>query len=78
MQHLLFFNSISIGFRGRVLSNGFIYAMPFPTIVCLGINDVLLVFKAADIMPLLPGSMRILFLAVRGIDVCCMYSLCVA
>ena len=33
--------SISIGLSGKFESNGFIYAMPLPMIVCLGgVNDV--------------------------------------
>ena len=56
MQHPLFSNSTSIGFKGSVLSNGFTYTIPFPMIVCLGVNDVLFGFKVEDIVPMLPGS----------------------
>ena len=77
-QHLLFSNSTSISFKGSVLSSGFMYTMPFLTIVCLGVNDAMFGFSIVDIMPVPPGNMRILLLTVIGIDVCCMYNLCVA
>ena len=41
MQQQLFSNLISIGLKGNVVSNGLAYAIPFPVIVCLGVNDVL-------------------------------------
>ena len=52
--------------------------MPFPIIVCLGVKDVLLGHKVSITIPVFPGSIRILFLTVNGIEICCMYSLFVA
>ena len=76
MQQQLFSNSISIGLSGKVGSNGFIYAMPLPMIVCLGVSDVLFGHKVSETTPAFPGSMRILFLTVNGIKICWRYNLC--
>ena len=76
MQQWLFSNSISIGLRGKLESNGFMYAMPLPVIVCLGVNDVLFGHNVNDIIPVFPGNTRILFLTVNGIEICWRYSLC--
>ena len=70
MQQWLFSNSISMGLSGKFASNGFTYAMPLPIIVCLGVNDVLFSHKVRDTTPVFPGSMRILFLTVNGIEIC--------
>ena len=75
MQQRLFSNSISIGLSGKSLSNGFTYAMPLPIIVCLGVNDVLFSHSVNARIPVLPGSIRILFLTVNGMEICCMYNL---
>ena len=76
MQQRLFSNSISIGLRGKLESNGFMYATPLPVTVCLGVNDVLFGHYVNDTIPVFPGSMRILFLAVNGIEICWRYNLC--
>ena len=76
MQKQLFSNSISIGLSGKLGSNGFMYVMPLPVIVCLGVNDVLFGHNVSDTIPVFPGSTRILFLTVNGIEICCRYSLC--
>ena len=52
--------------------------MPFPIIVCLGVKDVLFGHKVNVTIPVFLGSIRILFLTVNGIEICCMYSLFVA
>ena len=52
--------------------------MPFPIIVCLGVKYVLLGHKVSITIPVFPGNIRILFLTVNGIEICCMYSLFVA
>ena len=65
-----------MGLSGKFGSNGFTYAMPLPVIVCLGVNDVLFSHKAKDTTPVFPGSMRILFLTVNGIEICWGYNLC--
>ena len=70
IQQQLFSNSIYMGLSGKFGSNGFTYAMPFPIIVCLGVNDILLGHKVKDTAPVFPGSMRILFLTVSGIKIC--------
>ena len=62
MQQWLFSNSISIGLRGKLGSNGFMYATPLPVIVCVGVNDVLFGCNVSDTTPVFPGSMHILFL----------------
>ena len=59
-----------MGLSGKFVSNGFTYAMPLPIIVCLGVNDVLFGHKVKDTTPVFPGSMRILFLIVNGIEIC--------
>ena len=43
--------------------------------VCLGVKDVLLGRKVNVTIPVLSGSIRMLFLSVNGIEICCMYSL---
>ena len=73
-QHRLFSNSISTGLRGNVESNGLAYAMPLPIIVWHGINDVLLGFSANDIIPVHPGNTLMLFVAIKGIEICCINS----
>ena len=67
---MVFSNSSSISLRGKLESNGFIYATPLSVIVCLGVNDVLFGHKANDIILVFPGSMHILFLTVSGIKIC--------
>ena len=59
-----------MGLSGKFGSNGFTYAMHLPIIVCLGVNDVLFGHKVKDTTPVFPGSMRILFLTVNGIEIC--------
>ena len=76
MQQWLFSNLISIGLSGKLGSNGFIYVMPLPMIVCLGVNDVLFGHNVSETTPVFPGSMRILFLTVNGIEICWRYNLC--
>ena len=76
MQQQLFFNSISIGLRGKLESNDFIYATTLPVIVCLGVNDVLFSHNINDTTPVFPGSMHILFLTISGVKICWMYNLC--
>ena len=66
----LFSNSISISLSGKLGSNDFIYAMPLPMIVCLGVNNVLFGHNVSDTTPVFPGSIRILFLTVNGIEIC--------
>ena len=70
MQQQLFSNSISIGLRGNVESNGFTYAIPFPVIVCLGVNDVLFGCNVNDTTPVFPGITRTLFLTVSHTEIC--------
>ena len=76
MQQQLFSNSISIGLSGKLGSNGFIYAMPLPIIVCLGVKDVLFSHNVSEATPVFPGSMHMLFLTVNGIEICWRYNLC--
>ena len=76
MQQQLFSNSISISLSGKLGSNGFIYAMPLPMIVCLGVNDVFFGHNVSDTTPVFPGSTCILFLTVNGIEICWRYNLC--
>ena len=76
MQQWLFSNSISIGLSSKLGSNGFMYVTPLPVIVCLGVNDVLFGHNVSDTIPVFPGSTRILFLTVNGIEICWRYSLC--
>ena len=71
-QHLLFLSSISIGLKGNILSNGLTYATPLPMMVILGIKVDLLVFKAAESIPVHPGKILTLFLATIGMEICCM------
>ena len=73
-QHLLFSNSISTGLKGNVKWNGLTYAMPFPVIVWHPTKDVLLDFSSNDTIPVLPGNIHTLFLAISGIEICCMYN----
>ena len=76
MQQWLFSNSISIGLSGKLWSSGFMYVMPLPVIVCLGVNDVLFGHNVNDTIPVFPGSMCMLFLTINGIEICWGYSLC--
>ena len=76
MQQQLFLNLISIGLSGKLVSNGFMYAMPLPVMVCLGVNDVLFGHNVNDTIPVLPGSTCMLFLTINGIKICWRYSLC--
>ena len=76
MQQWLFSNSISIGLSDKLGSNGFIYVMPLPMIVCLGVKNVLFGHNVSETTPVLPGSMRILFLTVNGIEMFWRYNLC--
>ena len=76
MQQRLFSNSISISLSSELGSNGFIYAMPLPMIVCLGVNDVLFGHNVSETTLVFPGSMRILFLTVNGIEIHWRYNLC--
>ena len=73
-QHLLFLNSISTGLKGNVKMSGLSYAMPFPVIVWHGTKDALLSFSGKDIIPVWPGNILTLFLAINGIEICCMYN----
>ena len=73
-QHLLFSNSTSTRLKGNLESNGLMYAMPFPVMVWHGIKDVLLDLSANDTIPVLPGNIHTLFLAISGIEICCMYN----
>ena len=59
-----------MGLSGKFGSDGFTYATPFPIIVFLGVNDVLLSHKVKDTTPAFPGNMHILFLTVNGIEIC--------
>ena len=77
-QDRAFLNLISMGLSGKLGSNGFIYAMPLPMIVCLGVNDVLFGRIVRDTIPVFPGSIHILFLTVNGIEICWRYNLCEA
>ena len=76
MQQQLFSNSISIGLNGKLESNGFMYAMPLPIIVCLGVNDVLFGHNVNDTILVFPGSTCILFLTVNGSVGCITYVMC--
>ena len=76
MQQWLFSNLISISLSGKLGSNGFIYVMPLPIIVCLGVKDVLFGHNVSETTPVFPGSMCILFLTVNGIKICWRYNLC--
>ena len=69
MQQQLFLNSISIGLRGKLESNGSIYAIPLPVIVCLAVNDVLFDHNVNDTIPVFSGITRILFLTINGIEI---------
>ena len=70
-QHLLFSSSISIGLKGNVLSNSLTYATPLPMMVFLGIKVDLLVFKAAETIPVHPGKILTLFFATIRMEICC-------
>ena len=70
MQQRLFSNSIYIGLKGNVVSNGLTYVIPSPVIVCLGVNDVLFGCNVNDTTPVFPGSTRTLFLTVSGTEIC--------
>ena len=76
MQQWLFSNSIAIGLRGNFESNGFVYAIPLPVMVYLGVNEVLFGHNVSDTMPVFPGSTHMLFLTVSGIEICWIYNLC--
>ena len=76
MQQRLFSNSISIGLSGELGSNGFMYVMPLPMIVCLRVKDVLFGHNVSETTPVLPGSMHKLFLTANGIKICWRYNLC--
>ena len=76
MQQWLFSNSISISLGGKLGSNGFIYVMPLPMIVCLGVKDELFGHNVSETTPVLPGSMRILFQTINGIEIYWRYNLC--
>ena len=69
MQQWLFSNSISISLSGKLGSNGFMYVMPLPVMVCLGVNDVLFGHNVSDTIPVLPGSTHILILTVNGFKI---------
>ena len=75
MQQRLFSNSISISLRGKLKSNGFMYAMPLLVLVCLVVNDVLFGHNVNDTILVFPGGTRILFLTINGIKICWMYNL---
>ena len=65
-QHLLFSNSISVGLKGNILSNGLTYAMPLPMMVFREVRVDLLVFKATETIPVHPVKILTLFLATSG------------
>ena len=69
-QHLLFSNSISTGLKGNVGSSGLTYAIPLPITMWHGTKDVLL----KETIPVYPGNILTLFLAVNGIEICCINS----
>ena len=73
-QHLLFSNSISTGLKGNVGSSGLTHVIPFPITVWHGTKDVLLGFSTKDTIPVCPGNILTLFLAVNGIQICCINS----
>ena len=52
-----------MGQSGKVESNSLTYAMPFPIMVFLGLNDVLFDFRANDTTPVLPAKILSLFFA---------------
>ena len=52
------------------MSNGLTHVMPFLVIVPLGVNDVLFGRNVNDTIPVLPGSIRTLFLTVSGTEIC--------
>ena len=68
-QHLLFSNSISTGLRGNVESNGLTYAIPLPTIIWCGRNDVLFGFSTSDIILVCPGNTLMLLVTMKGIEI---------
>ena len=74
MQQRLFSNSISIGLSGKLGSNGFMYVMPLPVTVCLGVNDVLFGHNVKHTIPVFPGSTRMLFLTINEIEICWRYN----
>ena len=57
-------------FYWNVESNGFTYVIPFPVIVCLGVNDVLFDCNVNDTTLVFPSSTHTLFLTVRGTEIC--------
>ena len=73
-QYLLFSNSISTGLRGNVGSSGLTYAIPLPIIIWCRTNDVLLSFSVNDTIPVCPGNILTLFVAVKGIEIYCINS----
>ena len=44
----------------------------FPVIVWHGTKDVLLGFSTEDTIPVWPGNILTLFLAINGTEICCM------
>ena len=70
-QHLLFSNSISTGLKGNVRSSSLTYAIPLPITMWHGTKDVLLSFSTKETIPVYPGNSLTLFLAVNGIEICC-------
>ena len=73
-QHLLFSNSILTGLKGNVRSSGLTYAIPLPITMWHGTKDALLSFSTKDTIPVYPGSILTLFLAVNGTEICCINS----
>ena len=73
-QHLLFSNSTSTGLKGNLESDGLKYEMPSPVMVWHGIKNVLLDPGVNDTIPMLLGNIHTLFLAISGIEICCMYN----
>ena len=69
-QHLLFSNLISTGLKGNGRSSGLTNVIPFPITMWHGKKDVLLGFSAKDTIPVYPGNILTLFLAVNGIEIC--------
>ena len=63
-----------MGLKGKVVSKGLPHAMPFPVMVCLGVNDVLFDHNVKDSTPVFPGNMCTLVLTVSGTEICCKYN----
>ena len=68
-QHLLFSNSISTGLKGNVGSSHLTHAIPLPITIWHGTKDVLLSFSIKETIPVYPGNILTLFLAVNGIEI---------